>query len=65
MTRYCATVGCERHARPGWSVCDDHAAKLLQVFGGPPVARRTPLIRLSETDPFCMAIAEQKRGVRA
>jgi hypothetical protein len=63
MTRYC--TNCQRRARPGWSVCDDHAAKLLQAFGGPAPAPRTPLIRLSETDPFCMAIAEQKRGVRA
>jgi hypothetical protein len=62
----CATVDCQRTARAaGYTKCDAHFRQTMTTaFGARPVEQRA-VERLSATDPFCVAVAEAKRGVRA
>jgi hypothetical protein len=60
----CATETCNRTAEPGYGNCVSDTNRLLRAFGPRPV-ERARVERLSDRDPFCKSVADEKRGARA
>jgi hypothetical protein len=61
----CITDGCERATRRDPGRCEAHGKRMLTAAFGPRIIERRAVKRLSATDPFCVSVAEVKRGARA
>ena len=57
--RVCRTEDCERAARPESPWCSACFGALLSAAFAPPAPRS--VVRLSETDPFCVAVSAASR----